>query len=108
MELGYVSAAPPERTNTNGTRNPKFEKFPVTCVCCLFVLHHVCVCVCHRILSVLGFAYKVRWEEGHTSRVAVAWPLATSQSRAVLSSDPVASVRPSGVKATLVTPSVWP
>ena len=54
------------------------------------------------------FAYKVRWEEGHTLRVAVAWPLATSQSRAVLSLDPVASVRPSGVKATLVTSFVWP
>ncbi len=100
----------PKKTNTNGTRNLKFKKFPVACVCCLFALHHVCVCVCvcHRILSVLVFAYKVRWGEGHTSRVAVDWPLATSQSRAILSEDPVASVRPSRVKATLVTKSVWP
>ena len=103
------SPTPIERTKT-GTKITKFEKYPVACVCCLFALHHVgvCVCVCHRILSVLVFAYKVRWGEGHTSRVAVAWPLATSQSRAVLSLDPVASVRPSGVKATLVTQSVWP
>ena len=78
-------------------------------MCASFGWHHVRVWVCvNRILSVLVFAYKVRWGEGHTSRVAVAWPLATSQSRAVLSHDPVASVRPSGLKATLITALTWP
>ena len=108
MELGCVNAAPTPKERTKAEQEtPSLKNSPMlACVVCLYCT--TCVCVCHRILSVLLFDYKVRWGKGHTSRVAVAWPLATSQSRAVLSSDPVASVRPSGVKATLVNRPVWP
>ncbi len=43
-----------------------------------------------------------------TSSVAIICSLVASEIRAVLSSNPVASVRPSGLKATLFTPPAWP
>ena len=102
----------PERTNNK--RNTKTQSlkspFPRCLRVCFFcVAPRACVGVCQsysertrvRLQSEMG-------GEGHTSRVAVAWPLATSPGRAVLSPDPVASVLPSGVKATLATAPAWP
>jgi hypothetical protein len=42
------------------------------------------------------------------TRVATAVPVVASQSRAVLSSEPVRTRVPSGENATALTPSVWP
>ena len=42
------------------------------------------------------------------SKTAICLPLAISHTRAVVSREPVATVRPSGLKATELTPLVWP
>ncbi len=97
----------PERTNNKrNTKTPSLKSPFPRCLRVFFVCvaPRACVGVCQsysertrvRLQSEMG-------GEGHTSRVAVAWPLATSQSRAVLSEDPVASVLPLRLKATLVT-----
>ena len=44
----------------------------------------------------------------HTSSTLVVSPVDRSHTLAVLSTLPVASCRPSGLKATLMTPPVWP